>query len=317
MAVVYRTSAQTVSSGASPRTVSSTGVVSGDLVILCLCLANALAPTSIPSGFTLIASSGITDTPSIYLYSKVAGGSEPGTYSFSWASGEGEVGMLALHSDLSLDLVVDALGAQHNASGDRLWPSISLTHAASFLACFAAVATNTGTTPNAGMTERLDLANGLRVYLMTQALSSAGATGTRTGTGTASVSAAVSIAIAEQSVTAGLDVTLDAITLAAAGKVAIKGAVAVTLAAVTLSAAGLGPPPAPTDLAPAALTASSITIAWSYSGQVVNGFKVERSLTGVGSWSEIASVDADTFVFIDTGLAQNTTYYYRVRAFRS
>lgn len=205
MAIQYRTSHEGSFSGASPRVVSTTGVVSGDTVLLALCFDSAISSYTPPAGFTLVSGSSVLDTPSIYIYAKVAGGSEPGTYSVSWTGGGGgELGLLAIYSDLALTLSINVAGAQHNASGDRLWPSITTTASNAFLACFAAVSTNTNTTPHAGMTERLDLANGLRVYLMTQTLGAAGATGTRTGTGTASVSSAASVAVTEDTHFAGL-----------------------------------------------------------------------------------------------------------------
>lgn len=337
MAIQYRTSHETGFSGGTPRTVSTTGVVSGDLVLLALCFANAISSYTPPSGFTLVASSSVTDTPSIYIYAKIAGGSEPGTYSLSWTGGgEGEIGLLSLYSDLGLTLAVNVAAAQHNASGDRLWPSIVTTVSNAFLACFATLLTNTATTPHAGMTERLDLANGLRVYLMTATVVAAGATGTRTGTGTASVSSAVSVAVGEPvifgtaaiqldaltlaatgvvHVRAGADITLDALTLVAMGKVAVKGAAAITLAPLTMVATGQGPPFVPTSFTATAISASRIDLSWEDTGPNITGYEVERSLNGTTGWALIGTTP-DT-IYTDDGLAQNTHYYYRVRAYRS
>lgn len=255
MAIQFRTAHETANTGGTPRSVSTTGVVSGDLVLLAICFDSPISSYTPPAGFTLVASSSVFDTPSIYIYAKVAGGSEPSTYSVSWTGGGGgELGLLAIYSDLGLALFIDVAAAQHNTSGDRLWPSLTTTVASAFLACFAALTTNTPTTPHAGMSERLDLANGLRMYLMTQVLGAAGATGTRTGTGTASVSSAVSVAVAEPGVHGTAAITLDAVSLAAAGTVAIKGAAAITLGAVALVATGVVPVQAGADILLAALT---------------------------------------------------------------
>lgn len=259
MAIQFRIARETANAGGTPRTVSTTGVVSGDLVLLAICFDSPISSYTPPSGFTLVASSSVFDTPSIYLYAKIAGGSEPSTYSVSWTGGGGgELGLLAIYSDLGLALFVDVAAAQHNASGNRLWPSLTTTVTGAFLACFAALTTNTATTPDAAMTERLDLANGLRVYLMTQLLGAAGATGTRTGTGTASVSSAVSVAVAEPGVHGAAAISLDAIALAAAGTVAVKGAAAIQLGALTLAATGVVPVQAGADilLAPMTLVAA-------------------------------------------------------------
>lgn len=275
MAIQVHAANQTTTSSPSPRTVSTTGVVNGDLIILALCFANSIAAANItvPSGFTLIANSSITDTPSIYLYAKVAS-SEAGSYSISWTGGgDGEWGLLSLYSDLAVTLVIDAASAQKNASGNRLWPSVTAAIANEFLACFAALTTNTGTTPHAGMTERLDLANGLRVYLMTQTVSSAGATGTRTGTGTASVSSAVSLLVSE-----------------------------------TL------PPNAPSGLTATAITASRIDLAWMDNATTEDSYSVEQSSNGTTGWSEIATPAANAISYSVTSLAANTSYWFRVRA---
>lgn len=320
MAITYRTAAETAASSTSPRSVSTTGVTSGDLVILAVCLANNIGSANItpPSGFSLIADSSVADTPSIHLYSKVAGGSEPASYSVSWTGGgNGSIVLLAIYSSLALTLNVDDVGAQHNASGDRLWPSINATYANEFLACFAVLGTNTATTPHAGMDERIDQANGVRGYLMTETLGSSGATGTRTGTGTASTSSTVSITLSEQAITAGANITLDAVTLSATGTVAIQGAADITLGAVTVVATGLLPPPAATGFEASPITTSRIDLAWQYEGQTINGWQVERSPNGEDTWTLLDTLAADAREYSDEGLAANTRYYYRVRPFRS
>lgn len=116
--------------------------------------------------------------------------------------------------------------------------------------------------------------------------------------------------------TGDADITLGAVSLAAVGKASIKGAAAIALDAVSLVAAGLLPPPAPTGVSATGFTTSSISLSWSYVGQVVDGFSIERSSDGLTGWSEITTTDAATFSYLDTGLPSNTRRYYRIRAFR-
>ena len=80
------------------------------------------------------------------------------------------------------------------------------------------------------------------------------------------------------------------------------------------SPSGMGADVAPAG--PATVTAtttssSSIVIRWiDVVGET--GFRVERSADGVVGWVQISSTDRDTTVSEDTGLAPDTTYYYRV-----
>ena len=75
-------------------------------------------------------------------------------------------------------------------------------------------------------------------------------------------------------------------------------------------------PNAPTNLSASAVSCSQINLSWTDNSNNETGFKIERK-TGSGSWSQIATVGANTTSYQNTGLAQNTTYYYRVRAYNS
>jgi hypothetical protein len=76
------------------------------------------------------------------------------------------------------------------------------------------------------------------------------------------------------------------------------------------------PPAAPGQLAATAVSRSQIRLTWSDNSSDENGFRVERC-RGVGctNFTEIAVVAANTSTFLDSGLARNTSYTYRVRAF--
>lgn len=78
----------------------------------------------------------------------------------------------------------------------------------------------------------------------------------------------------------------------------------------------------PTMAAPSGLVASlpsapsQIQLDWvSNSGSEEDGFSIERSLTGVGAWSEIGTTSTNVVTFTDkNNVLPSTTYYYRVRA---
>ena len=77
------------------------------------------------------------------------------------------------------------------------------------------------------------------------------------------------------------------------------------------------PPTAPTGLNATAVSPSQINLSWSDNAGDETGYRVERSPNGTSSWSEIGSLGADSQTFSDTGLACNTSFYYRVRAYRA
>ena len=62
------------------------------------------------------------------------------------------------------------------------------------------------------------------------------------------------------------------------------------------------------------MSGSSIHLAWADNAANESGFLVERSTDGV-TFSTVATLGANATAFDDTGLAEATTYYYRVRAF--
>jgi titin len=73
---------------------------------------------------------------------------------------------------------------------------------------------------------------------------------------------------------------------------------------------------------PSALTAqpaskSQINLSWIDNSDNENGFRIERKLGNAGVYAQIAAVGANVTSFADTGLAVNTKYFYRLRAFNA
>ncbi len=73
-------------------------------------------------------------------------------------------------------------------------------------------------------------------------------------------------------------------------------------------------PTAPSGLTPAVISDSQINLSWTDNSTVETGYKVERKTGTGGTWAEIASLGANATSYNNTGLAQHTLYYYRVRA---
>lgn len=74
-------------------------------------------------------------------------------------------------------------------------------------------------------------------------------------------------------------------------------------------------PAQPTGLAVSAVSTSAIDLAWSDACDEETAYRVERSASGQdGTWSLVAALVMNSTGFRDTGLANGTTYYYRVAA---
>ena len=86
---------------------------------------------------------------------------------------------------------------------------------------------------------------------------------------------------------------------------------------VSLTATGQSAPTAPSDLSATATSSSTIVLSWTDNSLVESAFEVERKTGSEGTYSQIATVDANVTTYSDTGLSESTTYYYRVRAYNS
>jgi hypothetical protein len=73
-------------------------------------------------------------------------------------------------------------------------------------------------------------------------------------------------------------------------------------------------PAAPTNLTATGVSASQINLSWTDNATDESYFRVERSANGVTNWYMFTATSANVTTCSVTGLAANTTYYYRVRA---
>ncbi|MGE5552090.1 MAG: fibronectin type III domain-containing protein [Bacteroidota bacterium] len=90
------------------------------------------------------------------------------------------------------------------------------------------------------------------------------------------------------------------------------------LLAAALSGCGPRPkqevPASPSDLFATVLSASSIRLIWTDNSTNETSFKIERSTSSSGGFTQIATVAANVVTYDATGLSPGTTYYFRVRA---
>jgi hypothetical protein len=72
---------------------------------------------------------------------------------------------------------------------------------------------------------------------------------------------------------------------------------------------------APGSLDAVAVSSSQIDLTWADNSSDETGFKIERALANSGPWVEIAVAGENATTYSNTGLAPDTRYFYRVRAF--
>jgi len=73
----------------------------------------------------------------------------------------------------------------------------------------------------------------------------------------------------------------------------------------------------PTNLIATASLSTQIDLTWVDNSSTETAFLIERSPNGVNDWVQIAVTAADVTAYSDTTCDPDTTYYYRVRAYRS
>ncbi|MGR9036860.1 MAG: fibronectin type III domain-containing protein [Gammaproteobacteria bacterium] len=77
------------------------------------------------------------------------------------------------------------------------------------------------------------------------------------------------------------------------------------------------PPASPTSLSASAASSQSINLNWQDNANDEAGFKIERSLDGINGWSLVGQVGSNITSYQNSGLTQNTTYYYEVYAYKN
>lgn len=198
--MAYRDSTvtRTANGSAFPTANATYPTLAANDTLLCWFVQDTQQAVSTPSGWTLEGSQVQTgpDGQSGYLFSKVATGSESGTFTISTSVGQRCIAIVASWSGRDTSTPVRFATGTQNTSGNSSAISVGLSGgtavAGDDLAWFAQLdqATTAGATwgftAPSGYTERQDDSNGdwITSTLATQDNVSAGATGTVTGTAT-------------------------------------------------------------------------------------------------------------------------------------
>ena len=111
------------------------------------------------------------------------------------------------------------------------------------------------------------------------------------------------------------------------------GTLAINLKVITTDATALGtgttpaadgladgvttgtPPAAPTGIA-AAVNGLTLNVTWTDNASDETGYRIERSLNGSGIWTILDTLAPGVTLFVDSTVASNTAYLYRVIALR-
>ena len=76
-------------------------------------------------------------------------------------------------------------------------------------------------------------------------------------------------------------------------------------------------PAKPGSVAVNVLSASQLKMVWTDGANNEGGFKIERRQGWGGTFQQVADIGANSTSFTDSGLAQNTLYFYRIRSYNS
>lgn len=73
----------------------------------------------------------------------------------------------------------------------------------------------------------------------------------------------------------------------------------------------------PSSLTATAVSSSQINLSWADNSTTETGFRIERSSSSGGPYTQIATVGTNVTTYSNSGLSASTTYYYRVRAYNA
>ena len=156
---VYRSASSATTTPITSHTINKpAGVVTNDVLVAGITVRGAPTITA-PSGWTLVRSDLSGTIIKQEVYRKVAGASEPASYTWTFALPvDGVVGAIAAYSGVNTTTPIDVSGGQTNASSTSVTaPSITTTVANTMLVGFFGTADDATFTAPGSMTERSDV----------------------------------------------------------------------------------------------------------------------------------------------------------------
>ncbi len=165
-----------------------TGTTTNDVVFFMAAYSSTTAILTAPVGLIEINNTTTSSFGTVRWYYKVAGASEPSTYTFGLNSADDLSVLCVAYSNVNTTSPIDSYSATGYGSGTTMRSNPVSPVASTSMLLFAGAATQTGAgaitlTPPSGMSELIDTGTGLvRIYLATLALSTSGSTGEKTAT---------------------------------------------------------------------------------------------------------------------------------------
>ena len=155
----YRSAASATNTPITGITISKpTGTTTNDVLLAALTIRGAAITITPPSGWTQVRSDASGSTVNQTIYRKVAGGSEPSSYAFTFSDPvSAAVGGIVGYTGVDTTTPIDVSGGQANASSTSVTaPSVTTTVANTQLVAFFGTANDTTFSAASGMTERYD-----------------------------------------------------------------------------------------------------------------------------------------------------------------
>lgn len=192
--IAFRTAASAgAGSGVLTLTINKpAGTVSGDVMIAGIAVRPETATITPPSGWTLVrrVDNANPNANSLAIYRKVAGGSEPSSYGWTFSTSTGSAGGILTFSGVDASSPVDVEDGQNTGNGlSHASPSVITTVPNTMLVTFHAFTSAAAWAPPSGMTEACDVASetvpqagGISIECNYASQAAAGSTGAKTAT---------------------------------------------------------------------------------------------------------------------------------------
>jgi hypothetical protein len=168
------------------------GAVENDLMIASIAVRPDIATITPPAGWTLVRriDNASANANSLAIYWKVAGASEPASYSWTFSTSTGSAGGIRAFFGVDTANPIDVENGQSTPAGlSHETPSVTTTVANAMVVTSHAFSSSATWTPPAGMTEAFDVASeavpntaGISIEGNYAIQTAAGATGTKTAT---------------------------------------------------------------------------------------------------------------------------------------
>ena len=176
MAIAFRAG---TSSDVDTTIAKPSGTADGDILVLVVTLQDDFGVDFTPAGWTqrLRAQQSLINVITSFVFTKIAGPSEPSSYTVDPGTGDVQFNSLAAYSGGDTSAPYGAGGSAHGNGTSAVAPSVTATSTGALVVAACCYSSFWSATPPTGMTERI---THLEPQAMWDQAISAGATGTRT-----------------------------------------------------------------------------------------------------------------------------------------